>query len=85
MERYEVLGNRDCLIFPIGCYDDPTFNRSNAEQDAKLLKSTFEKLSFNCQEKRQKAAQKTLKVVDNKNFECTIYQTEFFHNISITF
>jgi len=54
MERYEVLGKRDCLIFPIGSYDNRKLNRPNAEQDAKLLTTTFEKLNFACQEKRQK-------------------------------
>ena len=51
MKIYKISNKRDCLIFPIGTYDNPNHkNRSNALKDADRLKETFEGLNFDCQE-----------------------------------
>ena len=67
MEKYEISNKRDCLIFPIGKYDDSRWNRSNALKDAEMLRETFEKLNFHCQETYKKFVKNGLDTVFQKN------------------
>ena len=50
MDFYEISASRDCLIFPIGSYDNASWNRSNAVKDAEILQKTFKSLNFTCKE-----------------------------------